>query len=94
MADPGSPDAALKGCNFRGRRVDFRFLIVCNDRMDSVDDHERFEAMVLRLPDQHRRVLSVVLSKVEQLERDGEADSAHRLLEQILRIVQGRESPS
>ena len=50
--------------------------------------------MVLRLPDQHRRVLSVVLSKVEQLERDGEADGARRLLEQILRIVQGGESPS
>jgi hypothetical protein len=62
--------------------------------MDSADDSERFEATVLRLPDQHRRVLLVVLAKVEQLERDGQADGARRLLEQILRIVHDGESPS
>jgi hypothetical protein len=62
--------------------------------MDSVDDHERFETMILRLPDQHRQVLAVVLSRVEQLERDGQAEGARRLLEQILKIVQDGESPS
>ena len=50
--------------------------------------------MILRLPDQHRQVLAVVLSKVEQLERDGQAEGARRLLEQILKIVQDGESPS
>lgn len=63
--------------------------------MDSEDDRDqsRFQEMVLQLPDQQRRVLSAVMSRVEQLERDGEPDNAHRLLEQILRIVREGQSP-
>ena len=70
--------------------------MVCTAVMESADDfdHRRFEAMVLQLPDTHRRVLSAVMARVEHLEREGQPESAHRLLEQILSIVQTGESPS
>ena len=64
--------------------------------MESADDFDqlRFETMVQQLPETHRRVLSAVMARVEHLERVGEAEGAHRLLEQILSIVQTGESPS